>query len=226
VQELVVRLRELKDGLGLSMAALARKTAYSKSSWERYLNGTTLPPRQAVEMLAQLSGTESARLLALWEVAEHAWGKQRSARKSAPGADSIATDASSALRRRPQWILVAAGIVAALAVCGVAVWLTSMHRSGHRGSAGPAGYSCHFTRLDGHLYAGHSTTTQRLVALNAAGQDVVEVQCLLGRHGCNPGRTDGLFGQHTENAVKKLQRESGAVVDGIVGPQTWALLRR
>jgi peptidoglycan hydrolase-like protein with peptidoglycan-binding domain len=52
------------------------------------------------------------------------------------------------------------------------------------------------------------------------------VQCLLGRHGCNPGRTDGLFGQHTENAVKKLQRESGAVVDGIVGPQTWALLRR
>jgi peptidoglycan hydrolase-like protein with peptidoglycan-binding domain len=35
---------------------------------------------------------------------------------------------------------------------------------------------------------------------------------------------DGIFGPITENAVKGLQRTEKLVVDGIVGPATWAAL--
>jgi transcriptional regulator with XRE-family HTH domain len=73
VRHLLERLREAKHGTGLSFAALAARTSYSKSSWERYLNGKTLPPRDAVETLAKLSGTDPAMLLALWRLADRAW---------------------------------------------------------------------------------------------------------------------------------------------------------
>ncbi|MFI1509389.1 helix-turn-helix domain-containing protein [Streptomyces sp. NPDC020597] len=73
VRHLVERLREAKEGTGLSYAALAARTAYSKSSWERYLNGKALPPRDAVEALAKVSGADPARLLALWLLADRAW---------------------------------------------------------------------------------------------------------------------------------------------------------
>ncbi|WP_143663574.1 helix-turn-helix transcriptional regulator, partial [Streptomyces sp. NRRL B-24085] len=38
-RHLVEQLRHLKDRTGLSLAELARRTAYSKSSWQRYLSG-------------------------------------------------------------------------------------------------------------------------------------------------------------------------------------------
>lgn len=63
-------LRELKTRTGLSLAGLAAKTPYSKSSWERYLNGRTLPPREAVEELCRLAGEPEGRCVALWEIAE------------------------------------------------------------------------------------------------------------------------------------------------------------
>ncbi|MFF5522836.1 helix-turn-helix domain-containing protein [Streptomyces coeruleorubidus] len=66
-------LTELKTGTGLSLAALAAKTTFSKSSWERYLNGKTLPPRQAVQELCRLAGEPEGRCLALWELAESEW---------------------------------------------------------------------------------------------------------------------------------------------------------
>ncbi|GAP53048.1 DUF2690 domain-containing protein [Streptomyces azureus] len=66
-------LTELKAGAGLSLAALAAKTTFSKSSWERYLNGKTLPPRQAVQELCRLAGEPEGRCLALWELAESEW---------------------------------------------------------------------------------------------------------------------------------------------------------
>ncbi|MCU8595283.1 helix-turn-helix domain-containing protein, partial [Streptomyces sp. A13(2022)] len=70
---LVAALRELKAGSGLSLAALAERTPYSKSSWERYLNGKSLPPRQAVRDLCRLANEPDGRLLALWEIAESRW---------------------------------------------------------------------------------------------------------------------------------------------------------
>lgn len=66
-------LRELRSRTGLSLAALAELTPYSKSSWERYLNGKKLPPRHAVDALCRLADEPAGRLLALWELAEQGW---------------------------------------------------------------------------------------------------------------------------------------------------------
>ncbi|WP_399887122.1 helix-turn-helix domain-containing protein [Streptomyces sp. BBFR51] len=63
-------LRELRMRTGLSLAALAERTTFSKSSWERYLNGKTVPPRRAVQDLCRLAREPEGRLLALWEIAE------------------------------------------------------------------------------------------------------------------------------------------------------------
>ncbi|MTD54317.1 peptidoglycan-binding protein [Amycolatopsis pithecellobii] len=226
-RELVVRLRELKDQLGISTAALARKTPYSKSSWDRYLNGAVVPPKQAVEALGRLAGTDLVRLLATWELASQVPGT----RQAAPGAErpNAAPAAEPRPRRRGRLVAVAAGVTVAAAGAGLTVWLTARDASSSSPPAQapvqPAGYTCDYTTRDGHLYAGHSTGSDRLVALNASGQDVVEVQCLLVHHDLDPGRVDGLYGQRTSQAVEQLQSAAGAVVDGIVGPQTWGLLR-
>ncbi|MFS8203439.1 DUF2690 domain-containing protein [Streptomyces sp. CWNU-52B] len=70
---LATALRELRARTGLSLAALSERTAYSKSSWERYLNGKSLPPRQAVMELCRVANEPAGRLLALWEIAESDW---------------------------------------------------------------------------------------------------------------------------------------------------------
>ncbi|MEU4685610.1 helix-turn-helix domain-containing protein [Streptomyces xinghaiensis] len=87
VRQLVVQLRRLKDRSGLSLASLAAKTEYSRSSWERCLNGKALPPRHALEKLARITGTEPTRLLVLHEVAEKAW-QERSAPSPSASADA------------------------------------------------------------------------------------------------------------------------------------------
>lgn len=71
-RQLTVQLRRLKDRSGLSLASIAAKTGYSRSSWERYLNGKAMPPRQAVEELARIAGTDLTKLLVLHEVAGQA----------------------------------------------------------------------------------------------------------------------------------------------------------
>src|SRR5262245_16371447 len=63
-------LRELKERTGLSLAALAARTPYSKSAWHRYLSGAKRPPRPAVEALARLAGADPAAVLALCEAVE------------------------------------------------------------------------------------------------------------------------------------------------------------
>ncbi|MFJ8587532.1 helix-turn-helix domain-containing protein [Streptomyces sp. NPDC093595] len=68
-RQLLVQLRRLKDHSGLSLAALAGRTGYSRSSWERYLNGKQPVPRRAVEELARVCGTDPTRLVVLHEVA-------------------------------------------------------------------------------------------------------------------------------------------------------------
>jgi hypothetical protein len=69
-EPLAVRLRALKDRTGLSLAALAARTPYSKSAWHRYLTGMQRPPRSAVEALARLAGTDPGPVVALWEEAD------------------------------------------------------------------------------------------------------------------------------------------------------------
>lgn len=86
----------MKDHSGLSLAALAAKTAYSKSSWERYLNGKKLPPKGAVEALAHVCGTEPTRLLALREVAAEASTAVGGAEAGSEGARSEGVRAEDA----------------------------------------------------------------------------------------------------------------------------------
>ncbi|MEU0162235.1 DUF2690 domain-containing protein [Streptomyces sp. NPDC006261] len=76
---LITALRELRADAGLSLVALAERTAYSKSSWERYLNGKALPPRQAVQDLCRLADHPQGRPLALWEIAESSWSRRSAA---------------------------------------------------------------------------------------------------------------------------------------------------
>ncbi|MFI6338866.1 peptidoglycan-binding protein [Streptomyces sp. NPDC050535] len=76
-RQLVARLRQLKDHSELTMRHLAAKTGYSAKSWERYLGGTLLPPREAVEALARITGAEPVPLLALHEIAADTWGSRR-----------------------------------------------------------------------------------------------------------------------------------------------------
>ncbi|MFJ8605487.1 DUF2690 domain-containing protein [Streptomyces shenzhenensis] len=81
---LTTALRELKTRTGLSLAALAERTAYSKSSWERYLNGKAMPPRKAIQDLCRTAHEPDGRLLALWEIAEAQWSRRAAGPSPAP----------------------------------------------------------------------------------------------------------------------------------------------
>ncbi len=292
VRQLAVQLRRLKDHSGLSLAALAARTPYSKSSWERYLNGKKLPPAGAVEALARLCGADVTRLLALHEVAAQAWsaggrGLMTEARPQGPQAPQapapraprvppgppVAPGRSgpppqAAARDEPPLPAVhsaahtavhpapapAAGrqvplgplVLGALAVLVVALpvlrpWQDDLAAgrgagaamAGRGSGAGPEftprpgeTFGCRLQLRDGALYAGHSRTGSAVLGSGAEGWDVVEVQCLLRRHGYDPGVVDGVIGGRTLRAVKRLQAGSGLPTDGIVDPGTWKALRR
>ncbi len=85
----------------MSLTSLAAKTGYSRSSWERYLNGKALPPRQAVEELARATGADPTRLLALHEVAEEVW-QQRVPAPAGTGQDAAADGPAGEPDRRPE----------------------------------------------------------------------------------------------------------------------------
>jgi peptidoglycan hydrolase-like protein with peptidoglycan-binding domain/GH24 family phage-related lysozyme (muramidase) len=57
------------------------------------------------------------------------------------------------------------------------------------------------------------------------GSDVQALQTALRNRGATI-TADGVFGPATRTAVEQFQRQQGLVVDGIVGPQTWARLQQ
>ncbi|WP_063768380.1 XRE family transcriptional regulator [Streptomyces griseus] len=75
VKEFAGQLRRLVDRSGLSIAAVADRTGYSKTSWERYLNGRLLAPKGAIVALAEVTGTHPVHLTTMWELAERAWSR-------------------------------------------------------------------------------------------------------------------------------------------------------
>lgn len=91
---LVTGLRGLKDRSGLNLTELAKATAISKSSWERYLNGKQFPPRHAVQALCRAAQQPEDELLAQWAVADAVWSRRghtmspRSDRTSPPPGNS------------------------------------------------------------------------------------------------------------------------------------------
>ncbi|MQY40146.1 hypothetical protein SRB17_81760 [Streptomyces sp. RB17] len=221
--QLVVELRQLKDHSGLSLKSLQAKTPFSRSSWERYLNGKALPPQAAVEALAKLAGADVTPLLALYDAVR---------RESITAAVTSADSGPAGQERAPEpEIRVAAlsvAVGALLLSAVISVVLITDPWSEHASTAGVTGvgkYTCAYARHGDQLFAGDSTTTSRLVMRNATGPDAAEVQCLLLRHKLSPGDVDGYFGERTEAEVKRLQRLDHVPADGIVGEQTWALLR-
>lgn len=275
VRQLLVRLRRLKDHSGLNLRQLAAKTGYSPKSWERYLGGRSLPPREAVEAMARLGGDDPARLLALHEVAAEAWQEKRaavSAAGSAAGSAAVSAAGSaapsatdpvtdpvtdpqvpdfglpSAGTERPRShgralrIAVVAGVVTlVLAVCSAFLVVVRLSDDDGGPSAEPLvssaelpkssptqsrpTYTCRNKRDDGRWYSGNSLTQDAILTNGLAGPDVAEAQCLLRRAGFSPGAVDGIYGPLTEHAVKSLQKRNHLVVDGIIGPHTWKVLR-
>ncbi|GGV57797.1 hypothetical protein GCM10010277_60060 [Streptomyces longisporoflavus] len=75
VREFASQLRRLVDRSGLSIAAVSDRTGYSKTSWERYLNGRLLAPKGAIVALAEVTDTNPVHLITMWELAERAWSR-------------------------------------------------------------------------------------------------------------------------------------------------------
>ncbi|MFB6991543.1 helix-turn-helix domain-containing protein [Streptomyces sp. NPDC056230] len=121
--QLAEELRGIRERSGLSLAALAARTPYSKSSWERYLNGKKPAPRQAVEALCALTGTPPGRLLAFWELADAEWsGRARPV--SAPREPEVPdrpvpspVPPTAAARAGVRWWAVAAAVAGVAAAC-------------------------------------------------------------------------------------------------------------
>ncbi len=243
---MIVRLRKLKDRSELSTRQLAAKSGYSARSWQRYLNGGALPPRQAVEAMARIGGDDPTRLLVLHEVAAEHWARGRDAMADAPQ-DASDTRVTVPTGRQPYGryprSLVTAGAVALVlsvsAALLLAVRLTEARAEladvrADAGAAAPATvseslipvvYTCRLERRDGRWYAGLSPTTDAILAYTHTGPEVAEAQCLLRRTGIPPGDVDGIFGPKTQHAVERVQARDGLVVDGVIGPHTWKALR-
>ncbi|MEV6051244.1 helix-turn-helix domain-containing protein [Streptomyces sp. NPDC052107] len=268
VRQLVVQMRRIKDHSGLGLQTLAARTGYSRASWDRYLNGRSLPPQEAVAALARVCDTDPARLLALHEVAVAAGrggaGGAGRVGEAAPGVESGPRDEEPAglgeengVRGhgpgRRLLVTVLAGVVllsVLIALLVAAPWDGARERTGGRpvsadsterapGSSGAgvakkafafrAGndYPCRVHRgEDGLLYAGYSTTRVDLIGMGSSQWAVVEVQCLLRHHGFSPGIADGAFGSRTGRAVERLQAGAHIRVDGVVGEDTWGVLRK
>lgn len=177
---LTAALRELKQRTGLSLAALAQRTAYSKSSWERYLNGRTLPPRHAVEELCRLAREPAGRCVALWEIAESEWRGRAAQAPSVPATDvppapppppsspsAPAREAGQGGRAGKKGVLLAVlASVCAVAVAGVAVALLLWPRQGV-----PSGPS---------LAASPPVAGPRCRAAACEGKDPMQLGCALG----------------------------------------------
>ncbi|WP_327287465.1 helix-turn-helix domain-containing protein [Streptomyces sp. NBC_01198] len=187
-------LRDLKARAGLSLAGLAAKTTYSKSSWERYLNGKALPPRRAVEELCGLTGEPAGRLLTLLELssrfADGTGGPSPGdappppARAAGSGArvHGVAADpdppgaaASRVPRRRPRWSLyavVALGCVAA-AAAGLAIAGRPAPDRPPTSAAGCRDASCE-GRSPSSTLCGTSAAT--LATDRASGGEVIDIR--------------------------------------------------
>ncbi|MET8246567.1 DUF2690 domain-containing protein [Streptomyces sp. NPDC005202] len=138
---LAATLQELRDRTGLSLAALATRTPYSKSAWHRYLTGAKHPPRSAVEALARLAGADPAPALALWDAADDT--------PSAPAPEETGRAPSSRARARR---LPLPALTLLTAVAAVAAALATPSGSGPPGTRGVMGSPrCHGRSCQGEL---------------------------------------------------------------------------
>ncbi|MFF7941597.1 peptidoglycan-binding protein [Nocardia gamkensis] len=216
IREFITEIRLLVDESGLTQAALGRKTHRAAATWSRYLGGGERISWQAAEELTKLTDTDVDRLRVLWELADRAWSTPQTSQ--AP--ENTPPHTVGWWRRTT---IATAATVVTISAAVVIMWLTVPDRTQTPTAA--AQPSCKYSTREGRLYAGNSDTSTDLVGLNAAGEKVVEVQCLLKHHGTDPGEIDGRYGKRTEQAVIQFQRTAGIPDDGVVGRDTSRMLR-
>ena len=143
MRRLATQLRRMKDRSGLTVPALAARTAQSSESWERAFAGRHLPPLDAVEVLAQVSGADYDRIGALWKLAEKAASGSGDRGRGKPlphpdPLDPLGPDEGLPPRGRRMLLLSTVGVLAVAAL--VAVLLTAGPSTGRvpPGTAGPS----------------------------------------------------------------------------------------
>jgi hypothetical protein len=152
---LAERLREVRARTGLSLVALSERTPYSKSSWERYLNGKKPAPWDAVRALCAVAGEPTERLLALWELADAQWSGRAGSTPPAPAPPPPAPVPGAPGRaRRPRLVTVGKGVAAvaaALVVVALCVWGPGTGRPSTHVAATPLNPrpGCHGSTCDG-----------------------------------------------------------------------------
>ncbi|MFF4251518.1 DUF2690 domain-containing protein [Streptomyces sp. NPDC001663] len=142
---LTERLRALKQRTGLSLAALATVTPFSKSTWHRYLNGDQFPPRAAVVALARLANADPGPLLSLWDAAARAQADGTATMKRPPVPPAVVRPRR--LRRPNRAVVALATMAATVAVtAGAGDVLDPDHAAATRTVA-----SCHGGDCQGEL---------------------------------------------------------------------------
>lgn len=67
--------------------------------------------------------------------------------------------------------------------------------------------------------------TERTLKKGMYGEDVANAQMRLKAAGYLFGKADGVFGEDTKQAVIKLQKDYNLKQDGIIGAQTWSIIK-
>ena len=82
--------------------------------------------------------------------------------------------------------------------------------------------ACSEVKVSGNVFNHKSSANWVGDGLANSSKRVFDIQLALRSAGYNPGTVDGYWGTNTKNAVKSMQSNEGMVVDGNVGPKTWA----
>ncbi|MFG1808899.1 helix-turn-helix domain-containing protein [Streptomyces sp. NPDC049040] len=144
MRRLATQLRRMKDRSGMTVPALAARTAEPADAWAAYLAARKVPPLAAVEVLAQASGADYDRVGALWKLAEKASAGtgDRGQGKPVPQPDPLdplsAQDGLPPGRRRLV-LLAAAGLLAVGALLAVVLMAGTSDGRAPGGDAGTPG---------------------------------------------------------------------------------------
>lgn len=83
-----------------------------------------------------------------------------------------------------------------------------------------------FRRLDEARWQLGDRVLQFVPGTLIRGDDVAELQRRLNQLGFDSGRADGMFGPHTDSALREFQSSCGVNPDGICGPDTFRAFER